>query len=329
MKRGIAGLLFNSCCLLVFILCSGCSSSFKHKLKFDPQEPLRVAVLPFINRELPTDSEDQEGRIFLDNLELSNSNLETPSQLVRKLVIAELSQTNLDIISPALIDIDLPHHGFAMTGGKINLNSVYATKASTLCNEFLDCDAVLYGYIDEWERSYYGLQSVSTVKFRFKLVSAATDNVLFESVGRDSASRGITKIPTGFSSLVLEPLKGLNYEIISELSGTVVEQMLKPLKASERPEFLESPPPVIYAVGAKAYRSAVYIVLFGTDKQQASFSVVDGPSDVPMIERSAGHYYGEFLPINPAQIKSQTAIRIRLQDGFGRSTEQMVVPGDK
>jgi hypothetical protein len=184
---------------------------------------------------------------------------------------------------------------------------------------------VLYGYIDKWDRSYYGLQSVNTVQVRVKMVSANSDLVLFESLGSDSTSRGITKIPTGFSSLVVEPLKGLDYEIISELASSVVSEMLSPLKASVRPDFLETPPPVIYAVGARVHNDTVHIVLFGSAKHQASLSIAGGPSNVPMIERSSGHYYGEYLPIKVSTLASKPDIKITLGDSFGRKTEQLVV----
>jgi hypothetical protein len=124
--------------------------------------------------------------------------------------------------------------------------------------------------------------------------------------------------------LVLEPLKGLDYEIISDLAGSVVSEMINPLKASARPNFLETPPPVIYAVGARFQGSTVYLVLFGNPKQQASFSVAAGPSNVPMIERSPGHYYGEYLPVKNTNDIPAGELRMRLSDSFGRTTEQLV-----
>jgi hypothetical protein len=186
------------------LLLGGCSTKIKSQLEFDPQEPLRVAVIPFVSVDSKGEFSADESRLIVDNLSLvSKDQAQSPAQIVRKQVLQELKKTGLDLLSTALIDVDLPHNGFAKNGTSIDLQKLYKTSAADLCTKFLNCDAILYGRIFEWDRSYYGIQSVNSVGIDLQLVSAKTGKTLFSSRASDSESRGLTQGPTGYSSLVL------------------------------------------------------------------------------------------------------------------------------
>ena len=316
--------------ILLALVIAGCSSKYTERLDFNPLEPLRVAVLPFAQVDPVKGVSNSEGRIILDNLSLVSTTVaDTPAQILRKQSFSELQGSALDLLSVALIDIDLPHQGFALADGTIDLKKLYNTDPAELCSKFLNCDAILYGYIHRWDREYYGVQSVNTVDIELKLVLAKNSKVLFEARGKDTESRGLTKGPTGISDLVLEPIKGLDAEIINELGKSVVTRLLKPLRVSERPEFLSSEPPDIFAASHNAPdgkllpREPLIVLVFGTSQTPARFTIGDTGISVPMVERFPGHYYGEYLP-EPEDIISSAPVEVTLTDKFGRSTVKRI-----
>ncbi len=314
--------------LIVPFFIAGCAGTYQQKVDFNPTEPLRVAVMPFVTIDKVGKATNEESRLLLDNLSLvSSKQEETPSRIVRRHVLAELPNTGLDIVSSALIDIDLPHRGFGKADGTLDVDRVLAVAPGEICVKFLDCDAVLYGKIVRWDRSYYGIQSVNTVGIDLKLVSARDGKVLFQGNAEDSESRGITKGPTGISSLVLEPIKGLDSEIIVDLSRSVVQKLLEPLNLKKRPEYLESGPPAIFATSHDApsgilnREHPLVVVAMGSGGQNASFAIGDAVTAVPMFERSAGHYYGEYISL-PGEKFSAQPVKVILGDKYGRKTEQ-------
>jgi hypothetical protein len=314
--------------LLLALLLGGCSTQVKSTLKFNPQEPLRVAVLPFIRVDKNGIISHEESRLVVDNLSIvSKDQSQTPAQIVRKQVLQELKRTGLDLLATPLIDIDLPHNGFIKDETSIDLDKLYKTNASEICTKFLNCDAILYGKIFEWDRSYYGIQSVNSVGIDLQLVSAKTGEVLFASRASDTESRGITQGPTGYTSLVVEPIKGLNSQIIVDLSRKLVGKMLEPLDVTKKPEFLESEPPSIFAASHDAATGVIsnelVVVSMGTPGQIASFSVGKNIKDIPMIERSPGHYYGEFLPWPGEKVKNAD-VTVSLKDKYGRVTSKKI-----
>lgn len=315
--------------ILLCFLVSACAGTYTHTIDFNPSEPLRIAVLPFLTVDSDGKPKEEEGRLVLDNLALVSSALEaTPSQIVRKFTINQLSKTGLDIVSSALIDIDLPHRGYGTADGKLDTIKVNGESAKALCTTFLDCDAVLYGKVTRWDRSYYGIQSVNTVGIELKLVSARTGKTIFEGKGEDSESRGITKIPTGLSSVVLEPIKGLDSEIIVSLANSVVRQVLEPLDVSKRAEFLETAPPAIFASshdakGKVSSHTPLIVVMFASPGSTGSFSIGTSVTDLPMIERAPGHYYGEYVSLPGDSFKNEPVV-VSVTDSFGRTTKQEI-----
>ncbi len=316
--------------IVTIALLAGCAAKFQNQVDFNPQEPLRVAVLPFVQVDDQGNFENSESRLIIDNLALLSDKLEqTPAQIVRKQTLAALKATSLDVLSPVLIDIDLPHYGFAKAGGGLDLVKLYSTKPDQLCTKFLNCDAVLYGKVFKWDRSYYAIQSVNSIGVELTMVSARNGKVLFSAKGEDSESRGITKGPTGFSDLVIEPVKGLDSEIIVELAARTVEKMIEPLDARKRPEFLTAEPPSIFAAshdkpaGSLVRGSELVVVMMGSPRQQASFSIGNTIQSVPMFERSPGHYYGEYVPLPEDNFAPQNVV-VSLRDQYGRTTERKI-----
>lgn len=317
--------------LVVSLLLVGCAGTYKANIAFNPSEPIRIAVLPFAQVDSSGQLTRTDENLLIDNVALVSSQLkQTPAQFVQNLVQSELAQASLDVIPPALVAAELIHAGFGVAGSnpvEMDLSKVFAVSPQEVCSKVLSCDAVLYGKVTSWDRSYYGIQAVATVGLNLKLVSARTNKVLYEIDSRDSDSRGITKGPTGFSNLVLEPLKGLDNEIITDLARNVVEKSIEPLSNRSRPEFLSSPAPFILASahdspsGRVRKGGKLIVVAFGSPAQTASFDVGTVAQGVPLVERAPGHYIGEFVPL-PTDSFKEVPVTVSLRDQFGRVTSQ-------
>ncbi len=318
--------------LLLLILCS-CSGKYKSDLKFNAAEPLRLAILPFVSVDDKGNIINEEGRIVVDNLGLISSEVEdTPAQAVRKSVIAELQKSSLDLLSTASVDIDLPHRGYGRNDGTIDLAKLLNTPASELCAKALNCDAVLSGRITRWDRSYYGLQSVNSVGIELTMRSAADNSIIYSATAEDSESRGITKIPTGFSDLVLEPIKGLDSEIIADLADRMVKKMLSPILLTDEKSATLSPPAVYAAAHDGKDRKIstqepLIIVAFGSEGAKAFFSIGNAVPKTPMIEVGPGHYYGEYIPLKGDRFSNQQAT-VGLTDKAGRTSTAKVSGGN-
>jgi hypothetical protein len=311
--------------------CAGCAGTFKSDVNFNPAEPIRIAVLPFAQVDENGQLAQVDENYLIDNVAIVSSKLkQTPAEFVQSLVQSELSKASLDVITPAVVEAELLHHSFDVPGAKpvrVDLQKVFAAPPSTLCRDLLSCDAVLYGKVTKWSRSYYGIQAVATVALDLSLVSAKDGKVLFHAYAEDSDSRGVTKGPTGFSDLVIEPLKGLDNQIITDLARGVVINAVKPLYVKNRPEFLQSAPPAILASAHDASTGQLFkngkltVVALGTPGQSASFSVGSVVQGLPMIERDSGHYIGEYVPLATDRFEN-AFVTVSLRDQYGRATTQ-------
>jgi hypothetical protein len=314
--------LARSLSILFAAALAGCQATYKHTLNFNPSEPIRIAVLPFAQVDSDGTLTRADESLLIDSVGLvSSKQRETP---------AELSNASLDVITPAIVQADLLHYGYATPGSNpvtIDLQRVFAADPREICTKVLSCDAVMYGKVTRWDRSYYGIQSVATVAINLKLVSAKTGKLMYEIDAEDSESRGISKGPTGFSNLALEPIKGLDNEIIQDLARDVADKAILPLSSRSRPEFLKTAPPAIIASGHDARggiigsKDKVVVIAFGSPGQSATFSVGNVALNIPMLERAPGHYIGEYVPLPEDSLSSQYVV-VSLKDEFGRSTSQ-------
>ncbi len=311
--------------IIAILVSSGCSGTYKHQLEFNPGEPIRVAVLPFAQVDAEGRVIKQDYDLAIDNIPLVSSSLEqTPPVFLQNLVQTKLTRSGLDLIPPSIVEAKLSHAGFWTKDG-LDAQAIFTTDPKEL-GKLLDADALFYGKLMKWERSYYLVQSVSTVGLSLELRSV-NGGTLFRTEAEDSDSRGLTKGPTGFTSVALEPIRGLDNEIILDLARDVVEKALTPLEAKDRPEFLNTPPPAILASahdesdGIIEKNDALTVVLLGSTEQSASFSIGEVVKHVPMVEKVAGHYIGEFYPLESDSFNNQP-VRVFLTDKFGRTSAQ-------
>lgn len=322
-------------CSLTLIVFSNCSSKYTHTINFDRTFPLRVAVVPFYQQDSNGNFGIGEGSIALDQVPfISEESKESPTAFLRNLVQHQIAETALDPLSPRLIDTNIAHAGLTKPGSlEVDLKKLANTPASEICSKILPCDAVLYGKVTNWSRDYYGIQSVNAVGLEVSLISAKTGQVLFQAKGYDVESSGLSKGPTGFSDLIVAPISGLDSKVISQLAQQMVSNMFLPLKMPDQKELEENTPPAIFAathdiLTPQMKRDQVMtVLLFGTPSGIASFSLGDTIQDIPMVERSLGHYVGEFHP-SPADHLSQAAVTVQLHDKLGRAATQIIGRGE-
>ncbi len=305
------------------LLMTACSGQFKNKIDFNPAEPIRVAVLPFYQEDADGLKEEKfDSELLLDNVPLVSSKLKaSPATTVQAFVLDKLQKTGLDIVAPGYVQSQLGHHGFVIEK-KFAINKILNTSPKKLC-ELVLCDAVLYGKVTRWTRSYYGVQSVNTVGVELKMVRASDNKVLYTSTGEDSGRRGLTGLPTGFSSIAVEPILGLDNEEIVKLSEEVAEKVVSPLYSSNRPEYLNSQSPAIFGAvhtGAKSKideQHPLTVLVLGTPKLQGYFTIGRSGIRLPLFEQEDGHYVGEYVPLDKS-VKGPVEVLVTLKDTFGR-----------
>jgi len=325
-----------SICLLVIL--SACTPKLKYKLKFNPEHHLRIAVMPFSqvdkngavipsNELMPPTS-----NLLIDKVGLiSSTPRETPTRYVRTLVQNAVRSSQLDLVNPLLIEIGLPHHGFGKGDGTFDVVKIQETTSSELCTHFLQCDAILIGKIHRWERNYYGIQSVNSVDIELVIRSSQDNSVLYQARLRDTDSRGIAGGPTGISDLLLEPIRGLDYEIIEDLARSVVTRLVRPLmadkEASNQAGYHHLPS--IYAATHNAAsaplgsRGRFDVLLYGSPGVVASFRIGDLSGELPLIERSPGHYSGKYFG-QPYEHFSTQPVFVKIQNRAGAIVEQKI-----
>ncbi len=313
------------------VVLSACSSTYKHTLDFDSTEPLRVAVLPFAYENGQGEMVDLKPDLLIDNISVVSSKLEdAPANYVRKLVFSGLEKTGMDLIPPPVVESAFHHHGLS-NKLVLDVKRIYSAKPQDL-GDMVDADAVLYGRITNWSRNYYGIQTVNTVGLNLQLVSTKTGKDLFVADAVDNDSRGISKGPTGWSSLIIEPVSGLDNQIIVDLARNMVNKMLEPLYVKNRPEFLTSVPPSVYASSHDCSDGIVHpgghltVVLLGSPKKLATFSIGNKIRNIHMLEKEDGHYIGEYYPL-PSDSITNEQVLVTLTDPFGRTAEQKIGKG--
>lgn len=145
-------------CILTAL--TACTPKLKYQLKFNPDQQLRVAVMPFAqvddNGEIIPGNElmPPTSNLLIDKVSLvSSTPRETPTRFVRTLVQNGIRATQLQMIDPSLIEIELPHHGFGKGDGTFDVAKIRSSSASDICTQHIQCDAILYGTIHRWKRN--------------------------------------------------------------------------------------------------------------------------------------------------------------------------------
>ena len=97
------------------------------------------------------------------------------------------------------------------------------------------------------------------------------------------------------------------------------------LRRDAKPEFLEAAPPAIVAAahtgggGRITPGGKLAIIALGSPSLRGTFSIGTAVVDIPLVQRSPGHYVGEYIPLPTDRFEDQR-VSVSLRDEAGRAT---------
>jgi hypothetical protein len=204
-------------CLVALTALAACTGVSVQKRE-DPRLPqlramgLRIAVMPFSvsapDDAFLTGSLAPVGQLFALEGDAGLPDRRALGKILRGDVVAWLRQGSFDVVEPWVSDTQVAHGGLA--AGMRDPSQAGAIA------RLLQVDAVLFGDVTRWNRSYYVLQSVAEVGLRLEL-RESNGTELFETERTEQIGSGITGGPTGFVSAATEPLAGLRGSQLRDL----------------------------------------------------------------------------------------------------------------
>ncbi len=301
-------------------LFAGCSSALHRRADgFDPRVPLRVAVLPFVDRSTGDAVVSKPLTAVVDLLPiLSDDKLtkENAASIFRTQFAGNLHRTPLAMVDLHVVDSLIDHRRMDILAA-YDRDRVAGAKA---LGGVLGADALVFGWVLEWDRDYYGLESAVRAGLRVELRDTTTGGILFESEVRDSKYAGISKVPIAYSpegaiqSAIVEPLKGLRNTVFATLADDISRASIAGL-APTAEERAAAPAPRIYFVahsGSGPLRPGdeLVVVAVADPGLRATFQVDEDYAPVPMTEGAPGSYRGT-LRISPAHPFKGETLRVR------------------
>jgi hypothetical protein len=279
--------------LATLLLVQGCSSAQHRRAEgFDPRVPLRVAVLPFIDRAEGDNLASKPLALFLDLLPvLSDDALtrEHAATIFREKFQGNLHRTHLDVVDLHVVDSLLLHR-------KLDVPPMYEqdrAAAARQLGDALGADAVLFGTVTEWDRDYYLVESIVRAGLEVELRDTVTGGLLFDAQVHDVETSGISKLPVAYSpdgaiqAVLVESFKGLRNTLFITLTDDIARQIVEGLAAPAEERALGRAPEVYFvahsAQGRLAAGDELVVVAIGTADARATFQIGDGPP-VPMNE---------------------------------------------
>jgi hypothetical protein len=215
---------------LLFMGCAGTknaiiSSNMTGNVKA-PKE-LRIAVLPF---EIPKTGQEEKG------------------EYLRKQVFINLKRGGYNLVEPFVVDGALK---------KNDWNYPYLLEvAPQRLGEALGADAIIYGKLSNWDKSYLAIHSSITISAGIKLVDARSGEVLWQSDYKKTDFDGLFKVPTGITSAALSPIlfitkKENQFKLANDVAGEMVAYLVDPKKIASPPHFEK---PMLIASTEKALK---------------------------------------------------------------------------
>ncbi len=308
--------------LLLLLATSGCATSrLELAPGFDPRAPLRVAVLPFVDRAGGDALVSRPLVAALDLVPILSDDGATRAHaatLLREKVQGNLHRTHLDVVDLHVVDSLLLHRrldGLALHEGD-------RAAAARLAADALGADAVVFGEVTEWDREWYLVESVARVGLALELRDGATGGLLYSGEVHDAEASGVSKLPIAYSpdgaaqAVLVQALRGLRNTLFVTLSDDVARAVVLGLGAPAEAR-ASGHAPRVHAVAASAApgeplrpEDALVVVALGDPDARATFQVGDGPP-VPMTESSPGRYRGA-LRVSPAHDWRGAPLTVRL-----------------
>ncbi|MBI1851629.1 MAG: DUF799 family lipoprotein [Planctomycetes bacterium] len=313
--------------VLATIVFSGCSSTLqvKRSSHYDDQAPIRVAILPF---------EDESGGTFFSvlawpfkqiaDLFVSHTGAPPtePATALREAIAANLRVTNIDLVDLRFVDTALGHNGLhPKVGGAFRKTSPKAL------GQLLGADALLYGSVTTYRADFFLAESRVTIGADLKLVDAYTGEELWQATGDESLSFGISKGPTGYTSAVVEPVKGLRESNLWDVSAEFARNIGSALRGRAETESGDVGPAPFVSVAATSVElntkvapgDVVRVVALGTPHARASFDIGNVRRGIPMTEFGEGTYQGTYTVLDGDRF-AKDPIVVVFRNGQGRAS---------
>lgn len=305
--------------LLLFSCLTSCNPEVRH-VHFNLNTPLRVAILPF---EDISSKDSYISKPFATGINyiplLGGEDHQAPATLIREKFTANLKSTNLDPILNTQVD-------HALTENKLYDINTLKTMDIQRLEDMLNIDAVIFGELTHWDRDYYVAESSVTVGLRVKMIDVSNKQVLWEHHFVDSERRGITKVPTGYVSAGLEPLRGLSNDLFIELSDDVCRRIVDSIRPEKQSEFQEVTLPSI-AHATFQYRpekQELLVVAIGEPHISAFFLLGKSGQQIPMTEVSEGQYLGKYQFHSKESFSTGMNVLVRFINVSGQSSTYLI-----
>jgi hypothetical protein len=282
---------FLALCVLcvLFCCCVSCNQE-ERRINFQLNTPLRVAVLPF---EDSSSGDSLISKPFATGIDyvplIGGSEKRLPATLMRETFTTNLKATSLDPVLNSFVDHVLTTN---------NLYDIQKLRSVSLkrLEELLSVDAVLFGDVTHWDRSYYGLESSVTVGLKIKMLDVSNGEVLWEHQYSDTERRGLSKGPTGYVSAGLEPLRGLSSTLLVEQSNEVCRHIVESIQPEKLALSAEGALPRILnaAFQYDSKTRELTVIAIGDAGKRGTFSIGNRWQDIPLREVAEGQYIGSF-----------------------------------
>jgi hypothetical protein len=317
------------CCLtigLVFLICftlaTPASAASTKKVILAPTwdlgQPVRVALLPV---------EAEKGK-------------EEGARLVCRALYGQLlSIPEFRLIEPVAVDTLLREAGLLD-------RDAWENAAPEQLGRVLNVDFLLFPKLTDWHQRYLLLQSSTAVGIRARMVDVRTGKPAWEAECKSTFAKGLTGLPTGASSLALEPLRGMSkrylFDSAQDAARGLVE-CLQPVEPAQRerrskPTAISGPPeirtkkreeslPVVPAPpsvtsASMSFQDGILTVeLEGTPDCSGSISIGETDRLFPLSESSRGHYRGQYRLPPGAPDPSYATVRLVRPNGQAATGE--------
>lgn len=278
-------------------LLSGCSGVKTRELErastWDRREVVRIAFLP---------------------VEMENPAHQDVAAVLGRELYAEMSHVpEFHVVEPIVVEKIFENQG-------ILENSKWKTVSKPELGRLLGVDLLLQPTLLRFGSTYLLVESTANVEIQVELFDAVTGEFLFKTQSSAQSSRGLSGIPTGLSSVALEPLRGLGKGAKIELTRALITHIVNSFdptyaKPGEETGVL---PPVIHRAEAIYTRQDNRLnVLIQADPDCRTtfyFTGLSGPQ--PCLESEAGIYRGGYVfPESILPIGLELKVRVIRRDG--------------
>lgn len=220
------------CLVLVAASCTGVSVHSEVAPELAPLRAMgyRIAVMPFVV-SAPADGFLSEALAPVGELLALEGGRGAPmrdqlAQVLRRDVVTWLQQSEFAVQDPWQTDTQLTHAGL----GAAAAND--PARAGELAR-VLGVDAILFGDLQRWNRSYYVVQSTAEVALQIEVVDGGSGERLFRTARSETIGSGVTGGPTGYVSIATEPLAGLRGSHLRNLTRSVARHVVADLNGGD------------------------------------------------------------------------------------------------